>query len=139
LGVVRRGVVVIVIRRVKVLEHERALVFRNGALEEVLQPGVHWRLDPFLRLQVGRLELVLKPGVYALWTALRDVRVDVLDARGALFQHEQLAAVLALPGTAALLEPLAVEAGHVGLLFRDGRHEATLARGRTRSGGASRG
>jgi hypothetical protein len=77
----------------------------------------------------GRLELVLRPGVYALWTALRELRVDVVDARGALFEHEQLAAVLALPGTAALLEPVSVEAGHVGLLFRDGRHEATLAPG----------
>jgi regulator of protease activity HflC (stomatin/prohibitin superfamily) len=163
----------VILRRVKVLEHERALVFRNGALEGVLQPGVHLMLDPLFRLKVevvsirsgwlihpdlelmvksgrlghevrvvdlkthqraivwadGRLELVLKPGVYALWTAVREVRVDVLDARGALLEHEQLAAVLALPGTAALLEPFAVEAGHVGLLFRDGRHEATLAPG----------
>jgi regulator of protease activity HflC (stomatin/prohibitin superfamily) len=172
-SVSRGGVVIVILRRIKVLEYERALVFRNGALEEVLQPGVHWRLDPLFRLNVevvsirngwlihpdvellvksgrlgpevrvvdlkthqraivwadGRLELVLKPGVYALWTAVRDVRVDVLDARGALLEHEQMAAVLALPGTAALLEPVSVEAGHVGLLFRDGRHEATLAPG----------
>jgi hypothetical protein len=163
----------VILRRVKVLEHERALVFKNGAFEGVLSPGVHWRLDPLFRLRVevvsirsgwlihpdlelmvksgrlghevrvvdlkthqraivwadGRLELVLKPGVYALWTAVRDVRVDVVDARGVLVEHEQLAALLALPGTAALLEPVAVEAGHVGLLFRDGRHEAALAPG----------
>lgn len=162
-----------ILRRVKVLEHERALVFRDGALEGVLEPGVHWMLDLLVRLKVevmsirngwlihpdlelmvrsgklgrevrvvdlkthqraivwadGRLELVLKPGVYALWTALREVRIDVIDARAALFEHEQLAAILTLPGTAALLEPVAVEAGHVGLLFRDGRHAATLAPG----------
>lgn len=161
------------IRRVKVLEYERALVFRNGAFEAVLGPGVHWLfalpfrlqlevvsiksgwlIHPDLELMVksgrlgrelrvvdlktheraivwadGRLELVLKPGVYALWTAVRNVRVDVVDARAALFEHEQLAAVLALPGTAALIEPVPVEAGHVGLLFRDGRHEQTLAPG----------
>ena len=162
-----------ILRRIKVLEHERALVFENGAFEGVLEPGVHWRLDPLFRLRVevvsirsgwlahpdlelmvksgrlgsevrvvdlkthqraivwadGRLELVLKPGVYALWTAVRDVRVDVVDARGVLVEHEQLTALLALPGTTALLEPVAVEAGHVGLFFRDGRHEATLAPG----------
>ena len=160
-----------ILRRVKVLEHERALVFQNGALERVLQPGVHWLLGLRLAVEVvsirngwlihpeleqmvksgrlgnevrvvdlkthqraivwadGRLELVLKPGVYALWAAARDVRVDVVDARGALLEHEQMAAVLALPGTAALLEPVSVEAGHVGLLFRNGRHEATLAPG----------
>ena len=77
----------------------------------------------------GRLEVVLKPGVYALWTVFRDVRVEVVDARVVLFEHEQLAAILALPGTAALLEAVTVEAGHAGLLFRDGRHEATLAPG----------
>ena len=136
-----------ILRRVKVLEHERALVFRDGAFEGVLGPGVHWMLDLELRLTVevvsirngwlihpdlelmvrsgrlgrevrvvdlkthqraivwadGRLELVLKPGVYALWTALRDVRVDVIDARAPLLVHEQLAAILAVPGTAALL------------------------------------
>jgi len=161
----------VILRRVKVLEHERALVFKNGALERVLQPGVHWVLGLGLAVDVvsirdgwlvhpdvellvksgrlghevrvvdlkthqraivwadGRLELVLRPGVYALWTALRELRIDVVDARGALFEHEQLAAVLALPGTAALLEPVSVEAGHVGLLFRDGLLEATLAPG----------
>src|SRR5512141_2298680 len=143
------------VRRVKVLEYERGLVFRDGAFEGVLQPGVHWIFDPRFGVKVevvsirngwlvhpelelmvrsgrlgpelrvvdlkthqraivwadGRLELVLKPGVYALWTAVRDVRVDVIDARGALLEHEQLAAVLALPGTAALVEPVSVEAG----------------------------
>ena len=162
-----------ILRRIKVLEYERGLVFRDGAFEGVLPPGVHWVFDPLFRMRVevvsirsgwlvhselelmvksgrlgaelrvvdlkthqraivwadGRLELVLKPGVYALWTALRDVRVDVIDARGALLEHEQLAAILALPGTAALVEPVSVEAGHVGLFFRDGRHEATLAPG----------
>jgi regulator of protease activity HflC (stomatin/prohibitin superfamily) len=169
----RGGVVIVILRRVKVLEHQRALVFRNGALARVLRPGVHWLLDPLLRLRVevvsirdgwlahpdvelmvksgrlgaevrvvdlkahqravvwadGRLEAVLKPGLYALWTAVREVRVDVVEATGALFAHEQMEALMALPGTAAVLEPVAVEAGHVGLLFRDGRHEKTLAPG----------
>jgi hypothetical protein len=37
---------------VKVLEHERALVFNNGALDRVLPPGVYWMLDPLFRLKV---------------------------------------------------------------------------------------
>ena len=109
-----------ILRRVEILEHERALVFKRGAFEGVLQPGVHWMLDPLFRLRVevvsirngwlihpdlelmvksgrlgpevrvvdlktheraivwadGRLELVLKPGLYALWTSLRDTRSD---------------------------------------------------------------
>jgi regulator of protease activity HflC (stomatin/prohibitin superfamily) len=166
-------VVIVMLRRIRVLEHERGLVFRNGAFERLLRPGVHWIADPLLRRRVervsirngwlvhpdlelmvksgrlseevrvvdlksheraivwadGRLELALGPGLYALWTALRELRLELVDARGALFEHEQLAAILARPGTAALLEPVAVEAGHVGLFFRDGRHVATLAPG----------
>ena len=77
----------------------------------------------------GRLEAVLKPGLYVLWTVFRDVKAEIVDARGALLEHEQLAAILELRGTAALLEAVTVEAGHAGLLFRNGRHEATLGPG----------
>ena len=161
------------IRRFKVRAHERGLVFRDGQFEDVLGPGVYWRLDPLRKLQVeivdvrspwlahadldvivrsgalrrearivdlkayeraivwvdGRLEAVLKPGLYALWTVFRDVKLEIVDARGALFEHEQLTAVLELRGTATLLEAVTVEAGHAGLLFRNGRHEATLGPG----------
>jgi regulator of protease activity HflC (stomatin/prohibitin superfamily) len=162
-----------VIRRFKVREHERGLLFRDKQFEEVLGPGVYWRLDPLRKLRVdvaqvrlpwldhaeldvivrsgalrrearivdlkaheravvwvdGRLEAVLKPGLYALWTAFRDVKVETFDARGALLEHEQLAAILELRGTATLLEAVTVEAGHAGLVFRNGRHEATLGPG----------
>jgi hypothetical protein len=98
----------------------------------ILTPGrggrAIWRREVRPRIASLR-ERLLREVWLSVWTALRELRVDVVDARGALFEHEQLAAVLALPGTAALLEPVSVEAGHVGLLFRDGRHEATLAPG----------
>jgi len=42
------GGVVIVIRRVKVLEHERALLFRNGPLEEVSGGDPKPAIDPAL-------------------------------------------------------------------------------------------
>jgi len=161
------------IRRFKVRAHERGLVFRDKQFEDVLGPGVHWRLDPLRKLRVAivdvrspwlahadldvivrsealrrearvvdlkayeraivwaddRLEAVLTPGLYALWTVFRDVKVETVDARGALFEHEQLATILELRGTAPLLEAVTVEAGHAGLLFRNGRHEATLGPG----------
>ena len=161
------------LRRFKVRENERGLLFRDGVFEGVLGPGVHWYLDPLRKRAVeiapvrlpwlvndqldvivrsgalrrealvldlkaheraivwvdGRLEAVLKPGLYALWTVFRDVKAEVVDARRALFEHEQLAAILELRGTAPLLESVPVEAGHAGLLFRNGRHEATLVPG----------
>ena len=39
----------------------------------------------------GRVEAVLKPGLYALWTVFHDVRVEVFDARAVRFEHADLA------------------------------------------------
>ena len=77
----------------------------------------------------GRVEAVLKPGLYALWTAFHDVRVEVFDARAARFEHADLTVIVEARGAAAELVPLTVEAGHAGLVFKDGRHEATLGPG----------
>lgn len=40
------------IRRIKIKLHERGLLFREGDFKAVLQPGVHWYLDPLLKLRV---------------------------------------------------------------------------------------
>lgn len=77
----------------------------------------------------GRTAAVLGPGLHVLWTGERRVETEVLDARALRLEREELAPVLAAPGAREALEAVTVEAGHVGLLFRDGRHEATLAPG----------
>jgi regulator of protease activity HflC (stomatin/prohibitin superfamily) len=105
------------------------VIVRSGALgreARVVDLKAHERAIVWVD---GRLEAVLKPGLYALWTVFRDVKVETVDARVAPFEHEQLAAILELRGTAALVEAVTVEAGHAGLLFRNGRHEATLGPG----------
>src|SRR5258706_5215767 len=43
------------IKRMKIKPHERGLLFREGDLVAVLRPGVHWYLDPLLKL---RLQIV---------------------------------------------------------------------------------
>jgi regulator of protease activity HflC (stomatin/prohibitin superfamily) len=77
----------------------------------------------------GRVDAVLGPGLHALWTVYRPVEVETINARGVLFEHTDLAAISVARGASALLDAVVVEAGQVGLLFRDGRHEATLAPG----------
>jgi regulator of protease activity HflC (stomatin/prohibitin superfamily) len=77
----------------------------------------------------GRVEAVLKPGLYALWTVFHDVRVEVFDARAVRFEHADIAVIAQARGAAPLLEAVTIEAGHAGLFFKDGRHEATLAPG----------
>ena len=54
---------------------------------------------------------MLKPGLYALWTVFRHVKAEIVDARVALFEHEQLATILGLPGSALQLETVTVEPG----------------------------
>src|SRR3954470_22231360 len=39
------------IRKLKVRNHERSLLFREGDLIAVLQPGTHWKFDPLLKLR----------------------------------------------------------------------------------------
>ncbi len=77
---------------VELREHERALVWSDG-----------------------RLRCVLVPGRAAFWKTLREVRVEVVDARAIRFEHESLAQVLSVPGAEAL-ESAVVPPGMTGLL-----------------------
>ena len=74
----------------------------------------------------GRVANVLRPGVYALWTVFKEVRVDVIDARGAFFAHPDLPVILNAAGARESLDAVAIEPGHLGLFVKEGRHEATL-------------
>src|SRR5436190_1062303 len=136
------------IDRIKIKVHERGLLWREGQLIAVLRPGVHWYLDPLLKLRLqivsardpwllhkdldvivksgelgdeaividlhdyeralvwidGRFAKILEPGLYALWTVERKVRVEVIDARPMQLLHAELSAILRSPGASALLE-----------------------------------
>ena len=45
----------------------------------------------------GRFDRILDAGQYALWTTFRKVHVEVVDARTALFDHQDLAVILKSP------------------------------------------
>ena len=77
----------------------------------------------------GRLEAVLRPGLFALWTVFRRVRVEVVDAAPVRLVHPELAAILRLPRACDVLESVVIEPGHVGLFVREGQHELTLGPG----------
>lgn len=78
----------------------------------------------------GRLERVLVPGLYAFWKVLKDVRVEVVDATKVRVATPALAKLLTIPGTAALVELIDVEAGAVGLYFLNGVFQEALPSGR---------
>jgi regulator of protease activity HflC (stomatin/prohibitin superfamily) len=78
----------------------------------------------------GRLERVLVPGLYAFWKVLRDVRVEVLDAMRVRVETPALAKLLTLPGAAALVDLVDVDAGALGLYFLNGVFQEALPSGR---------
>lgn len=162
-----------VLRRFKIREHERGLLFKDREFKGILRPGRHYIWDPLGKVRVDvvsvrdawlvradldvivksgflgdearvvdlkdyeravvwidrRVDAVLKPDLYALWTAFHDVRVEVFDARSLRFDHTDVAVIAQARGAAPLIEAQTIEAGHAGLFFKDGRHEATLAPG----------
>ena len=156
--------------RIKITTHDRGLLWREGQLIAVLRPGVHWYLDPLLKLRLqivsardpwlvhkdldvivksgklgdeaividlhdyeralvwidSRFAKILEPGLYALWTIERKVRVEVIDARPLQLVHAELSAIVRSPGASAMLETMQVEPGHVAVYFRDGAWQSSL-------------
>ncbi len=78
----------------------------------------------------GRFSQILPAGLYALWDTVRDVRVEVLDARRVRFEHDELAHVTRFPSAAQFLDVCDVQRDHVGVLFVDGRYIDEVAPGR---------
>jgi regulator of protease activity HflC (stomatin/prohibitin superfamily) len=77
----------------------------------------------------GRFHAILKPGLYALWTAFRDVRMEIVDAVEPLFHRDDLPVIANGRGAAELLEVYQVEPHMAALYFKDGKYAATLKPG----------
>jgi regulator of protease activity HflC (stomatin/prohibitin superfamily) len=77
----------------------------------------------------GRFSHVLAPGLYAYWTGARDVRVEIVDARQARFEHKDLKVITRSAGAVRLLDICTVNRNCVGVLFIEGRYVDTLTPG----------
>ena len=120
----------VVSRRDPFLKHEKLdLIAASGALKGYAQVvdvqddqrGLVW-VD-------GRFGGFLPPGLHAYWLEPRRVRVEVVDVRGARFEHEDARAVLRSAAAAAYLDLGAVGRGCLGVLFLDGRFAGALEPG----------
>jgi regulator of protease activity HflC (stomatin/prohibitin superfamily) len=78
----------------------------------------------------GRFSHVLPPGLSAYWTTVRDVRIEVVDARAVRFTHADLPVIVKSQLVERLLESVTVPAGHAAAWFRDGTFVEALAPGR---------
>jgi regulator of protease activity HflC (stomatin/prohibitin superfamily) len=77
----------------------------------------------------GRFYHLLEPGLYAYWHGVRDVRVEVIDARQVRFEHDDLKVIAKSAMAKQLLDICTVERDHAGVLFVDGRYVDTLPPG----------
>ena len=67
----------------------------------------------------GRFFKILPAGLFAVWTEMADVRIEVIDARKVRFDHEELA-VISRSADADQLNVVTVDRDHEGVLFVDG-------------------
>jgi regulator of protease activity HflC (stomatin/prohibitin superfamily) len=77
----------------------------------------------------GRFTHMLAPGLYAYWHGMRDVRVEVIDARQVRFEHSDLKVIAKSAMAKSLLDICTVDRDRVGVLFIDGRYIDTLRPG----------
>jgi regulator of protease activity HflC (stomatin/prohibitin superfamily) len=112
------------------LVHDKLdLIVKSGALESravVLDLKDHQRALVWIE---GRFSHVLPPGLYAYWTGQKDVRVEVIDARSARFQHDDLKVIARSLLVQRVLDVVSVLREQVGVLYQDGRYVETLPPG----------
>jgi len=76
----------------------------------------------------GRFQEVLKPGLYAYWTGLRDVEVETVSIDEVLFEHKARDRIEAVAGDQ--FDVWVVPSGSQGVLFVNGEIEKILPAGR---------
>jgi len=77
----------------------------------------------------GRFSHVLGPGLYAYWTAQREVEIEIVDASAVRFEHKDLKVITGSEMSARLLDVCEVQRSHVAVLFLGGRYIDTLEPG----------
>lgn len=113
------------------LVHEKLdVIVKSGALAD---RALVLDLKDYQRALIwidGRFSHVLPAGQFAYWTALREVKAEVVDARSVRIQHDDLSVILRAPMVERVLDTCEIEQDHVGVLFADGKYVETLPSGR---------
>ncbi len=114
--------------RVEIVSTE-TVTFTHRRLKEIVSTGalqdraITLDLDDSQRGLVwvdGRFHQVLGPGLHVLWTLVRNVRYDIVDAGAVTFQHKQLATISRSESAVRWLEVVEIQHDHAGVLFQDG-------------------
>ena len=117
-------------RRDPWLVHEKLdLIVKSGVLKDravVLDLKDHERALVWIE---NRFSHILPAGLYAYWTGMKNVRVELIDARNVRFEHSDLKVISKSPFTQRVLDLVTVERDRVGVLFIDGQYIETLTPG----------
>lgn len=121
----------VVSQRAPWLAHEKLdVILKSGVLGERARVIDLKDYERALVWIDGRFSHVLPPGLFAYWTTLRNVRIEVVDARAVRFAHADLPVIVQSSLGERVLECVTVPAGHAGVWFRDGSFVETLPPGR---------
>src|SRR5687768_1539003 len=80
------------------------LIVRSGELDGVARVLDLRDEERALVWVDGRFEAIVGPGLAALWTVFRKVRVEVVDARTFRLESPELDRILAAPAAASMIE-----------------------------------
>jgi regulator of protease activity HflC (stomatin/prohibitin superfamily) len=126
----RKTHVDVVSQRAPWLTHEKLdVITKSGALAgraEVVDLKDYQRALVWID---GRFSHILPPGLYAYWTGVKDVRVEIVDARKVRFQHGDFKPIVRSPHAAQVLDICTVQRNCVGVSFIDGEYVETLTPG----------
>ncbi|MEM6885835.1 MAG: slipin family protein [Verrucomicrobiota bacterium] len=112
-----------------IIRDDLDLIVRSGKLEGLAEV-IDLQDDQRALVWIDkRFEIVLEPGLYALWKGVRDIRVEIIDAKETLLQRDDLPVILNAAGASTVLNRFSVADGQIGLLFRDGEFQTELKPG----------
>ena len=77
----------------------------------------------------GRFDGILGPGLHVLWTTMRKVRTEILDARSICFEHQDMNVIMRSSSAVSKLHASLVETGYTGLLFVNGEYKDSYGPG----------
>jgi hypothetical protein len=118
-------------RRALWFVHDQLDLFaKSGQLADVLRIVDLKDMQRALVWKEGRFHAILGPGRHAYWMGQSEVALEVVEARGIRFMHEELETIVRGPGSDRYLDVQEVPPEQLGVLFLNGQAAGTLSPGR---------
>ena len=77
-----------------------------------------------------RFDIVVGPGLYALWKGTKRIRAEVIDVDNVRFEHADLEVITKSVSASEMFNIVQIEEGYTGIYFKDGEYLETLTPGK---------